>query len=271
MDAPERRLTTILAADVAGYSRLMGADEQATLASLKTSREMIAAEIARHRGRVVNTAGDSILAEFPSVVNGVECAVRIQRDLAERNATRPQDRRMHFRIGINLGDVLIEGEDLFGEGVNIAARLQALAEPGGILVSGSVFEQVRNKLTLSFDFLGPQSVKNIAEAVPAWRIVLNGGTRKGEQGARTDDPAADGARPAVGISVADTEPRRRWFGVRRERRPRSAAQLAATAVVLIAALFTINMLTDSDSLWFQWPTLVIIVLFALRMISGWSR
>ena len=270
MDAPERRLTTILAADVAGYSRLMGEDEQATLALLKTSREMIAAEIARHRGRIVNTAGDSVLAEFPSVVNAVECAVRIQRDLTERNATRPPDRRMDFRIGINLGDVLIEGDDLFGEGVNVAARLQALAEPGGVLVSGTVFEQVRNKLTLSFDFLGPQSVKNIAEAVPAWRVVLDG-TRKGEQGARTDDSVVDGARPIVGISVAETEPRRTWFGARRERRPRSAAQLAATAGVLIAALFTINMLTDSDSLWFQWPTLVIIVVFALRMISAWSR
>jgi adenylate cyclase len=271
MDAPERRLTTILCGDVVGYSRLMGEDERATLALLKTSREMIAAEIARHRGRIVNTAGDSVLAEFPSVVNAVECAVRIQRDLAERNATRPPDRRMQFRIGINLGDVLVEGDDLFGEGVNIAARLQALAEPGGVLVSGTVFEQVRNKLTLSFDFLGPQSVKNIAEAVPTWRVVLNGEARTGDQGARGDHAASDSARPAVGISVAETEPRRRWFGARGERRPRSAAQLAATAGVLIVALFTINMLTDSDSLWFQWPTLVIIVVFALRMISAWSR
>ena len=145
-DAPERKLTTILSADVAGYSRLMGEDERAALEFLKTSREAISAEIARHRGRIVNTAGDSVLAEFPSVVNAVECAVRIQRDLAERNASHAPDRRMLFRIGINLGHVLVEGDDLFGEGVNIAARLQSLAEPGGILVSNTVFEQVRNRV-----------------------------------------------------------------------------------------------------------------------------
>jgi adenylate cyclase len=133
-----------------------------------------------------------------------------------------------------------------------------------------VFEQVRNKLTLSFDFLGPQSVKNIAEAVPAWRIVLNGGARKGNQDAGADGPVVAGAaRSSVGISVAEAPPRRSWFRARREHRPRSAAQLAATAGVLIAALFTINMLTSSDSLWFQWPTLVIIVIFALRMIWAW--
>src|SRR5262245_32738134 len=120
-DIPERKLTTILSADAAGYSRLMGEDEGATLALLKTSREMLAAEIASYRGRIVNTAGDSVLAEFSSVVNAVECAVRVQRRLLDRNANLAPDRRMLFRIGINLGDVLVEGEDLFGEGVNIAA------------------------------------------------------------------------------------------------------------------------------------------------------
>lgn len=138
---------------------MMGRDEPGTLRQLKASRELMVEEIGRHRGRVFATAGDSLLAEFSSVVNAVECAVRIQRGLAERNAGLPEANRMLFRIGINLGDVLIEGDDLFGDGVNIAARLQALAEPGGILISGAVFEQVRTKLSLAFDALGPQPVR----------------------------------------------------------------------------------------------------------------
>ena len=170
--APERRLTTILAADVAGYSRLMEADEPGTLARLKEYRAAIAERIAAFRGRLVSTAGDSVLAEFASVVNAVDCAIRIQRELAERNAALPEARRMLLRIGINLGDVMVDAGDLFGEGVNIAARLQALAEPGGLLVSGSVFEQVRNKLSVGFDYLGAQPVKNISDAVPVYRVQL---------------------------------------------------------------------------------------------------
>jgi adenylate cyclase len=187
--APERKLTTILSADVAGYSRLMGADEPGTLAKLKAYREAIAEKIAGHRGRLVNTAGDSVLAEFSSVVNAVDCAVRIQRDLAERNATLPGPHRMLFRIGVNLGDVMVDGGDIYGEGVNIAARLQGLAEPGGVLVSGSVFEQVRNKLSLGFDYLGAQAIKNISEAVPAYRVVLGAGE------ARPAKPAAHAVSP----------------------------------------------------------------------------
>ena len=171
--APERKLTTILVADAAGYSRMMGEDEAATLSLLRSYRELIGGQIARHRGRVVSTSGDNVLAEFASVVNAVECAVRIQRELAERNAGLPEVRRMRFRIGINLGDVLVEGDDLFGEGVNIAARLEQLADPDDILISGAVFEQVRTKLSLGFDFLGPQAVKNIADLVPVYRVNLN--------------------------------------------------------------------------------------------------
>ena len=265
--APERKLTTILSADVAGYSRLMGEDERATLELLKSSREAISREIARHRGRIVNTAGDSVLAEFPSVVNAVECAVRIQRDLAERNATLAHDRRMLFRIGINLGDVLVEGDDLFGEGVNIAARLQSLAEPGGILVSDTVFEQVRNKLALSFDFLGPQEVKNIAEAVPTWRVVFDGAPT-GNQAQRANDPALAAREPRV--SRGGRAPAPLLGGATgANRRPASVGRLAATAGVLVAAFFAINMLSSSDCLWFQWPSLVIIVVFTLRIIWAW--
>jgi adenylate cyclase len=143
----ERKLTTILCADVYGYTRLMEQDEAATLATLKLYRDAINGLIARHRGRVVSTAGDSLLADFQSVVEAVRCAIEIQQELAGRNGSLPDARRMAFRIGINLGDVMLDGGDLYGEGVNVAARLEALAEPGGICISRSVYDQVRNKLT----------------------------------------------------------------------------------------------------------------------------
>ena len=175
----ERKLTTILSADAVGYSRLMGKDETGTFATLKTYRELTADRIVRHRGRVVNTAGDSILAEFPSVVKAVECAVEIQRAIAERNSALHKDRQMRFRIGVNLGDVMVDNDDLFGDGVNVAARLQALAEPGGILISGAVFDHVKDKLAVSFDALGNKEVKNIQAQVPVYRVVLEQG-RDGE-------------------------------------------------------------------------------------------
>ncbi|MGE0242263.1 MAG: adenylate/guanylate cyclase domain-containing protein, partial [Parvibaculaceae bacterium] len=155
----ERKLTTILSADAVGYSRLMGRDETQTFATLKAYRDLAAERIARHRGRVVNTAGDSILADFPSVVKAVECAVAIQRGIAERNAALPKDRQMWFRVGVNLGDVMVDNDDLFGDGVNVSARLQALAAPGGILISGNVFEHVKDKLAVSFVALGNQMIK----------------------------------------------------------------------------------------------------------------
>lgn len=250
--APERKLTTILSADVAGYSRLMGADEPGTLARLKSYREAIVEKIAGHRGRLVNTAGDSVLAEFSSVVNAVDCAARIQRDLAERNATLPEQHRMLFRIGVNLGDVMVDGGDLFGEGVNITARLQELAEPGGVLVSGSVFEQVRNKLALGFDYLGAQAVKNIAEAVPAYRVVLGAGA------ARAAEPAARAVPPVMAPPTAPEEERRRRMQALKGR--------AALAGILIVTLFAINMMTWHGYPWFMWPTLGIVALFALRSI-----
>ena len=136
-DRVQRKLTTILAADVEGYSRLMGADEEATLKTLKTYRQIIDGLIARQNGRLVGTAGDAVLVEFASTVEAVRCAMSIQEDLAARNAELAEDRRMRFRIGINVGDVMVEGDDLFGDGVNVAARLEGIAEPGGICISGS--------------------------------------------------------------------------------------------------------------------------------------
>ncbi|MCH8844049.1 MAG: adenylate/guanylate cyclase domain-containing protein [SAR324 cluster bacterium] len=167
----KRRLSAILISDVAGYSRLMGEDEQATLRTLTAHREVFAKYISRHEGRVVNTPGDSILAEFGSVVDAVGCAVEIQRELAERNAELPAHRAMHFRVGINLGDVMVKGDDIYGDGINIAARLEALAEPGGICISGTVYDAVRGKIELEFDSLGEQTVKNIAWPIRTYKVL----------------------------------------------------------------------------------------------------
>jgi len=168
----ERKLTAILNADVQGYSRLMGEDEVGTLRTLTTYREVTDSFIQQHRGRVVGTAGDSVLAEFASVVDAVQCAVEIQGELKVRNSELPPNRRMQFRIGINLGDVIVQGEQIYGDGVNIAARLESLADGGGICISGTVHEHIKNKLTLEYEDLGEQTVKNIAEPVRVWRIKM---------------------------------------------------------------------------------------------------
>ena len=168
----KRKLTTIFAADVDGYSRMMGEDEHATLERLKEYREAISAFVERHHGRVINWSGDGLLAEFVSVVEAVQCAVEIQRELKARNDRLDQTKRMDFRVGINLGDVMVEEHDIFGEGVNIAARLQTLAPPGGILISGPVYEQVKSKLSLGFSFLGERQVKNIAGQVPVYGVEM---------------------------------------------------------------------------------------------------
>ena len=172
-DRVQRRLAAILAADVVGYSRLMGEDEEGTLATLTVHlAELIEPCIAEHRGRVVKMTGDGLLAEFASVVDAVRCAIAFQEGMAERNADVAEDRRIGFRIGVNLGDVIVQDNDVFGDGVNIAARLEGLAEPGGIVVSGTVHEHVRGKLDFGFGDLGSQHVKNIAEPVRAYQIQL---------------------------------------------------------------------------------------------------
>src|SRR5439155_11628607 len=150
----ERKLAAILCADVHGYSRLMGANEEATVSTLNSYRNIIDSLIARHHGRFVGSADDSVIAEFASVVEAVQCAVDIQASLKAENARLPAERRMEFRIGINLGDVIVQGEQLYGDGVNVAARLESLAEPGGILISSSVHEQIKNKLELGYVDLG---------------------------------------------------------------------------------------------------------------------
>ena len=166
----EPKLAAILSADVKGYSRLMGADEEGTLRTLTAYREEMDAIIRQHRGRVVGSAGDSVLAEFASVVDAMQCAVVIQATLKAENASLPAQRKMEFRIGINLGDVMVQGEQIYGDGVNIAARLESLAEPGGIYISSTVYDQVKNKLALEYEYLGEQEVKNIAEPVRVYRV-----------------------------------------------------------------------------------------------------
>ncbi len=194
-DKPQRRLAAILAADVAGYSRLMGEDEEGTLATLTAHlKELIEPCIAEHRGRVVKTTGDGLLAEFASVVDAVRCAVAFQEGMAERNADTPEERRIEFRIGVNLGDVIVQDDDVFGDGVNIAARLEGLAEPGGAVVSGSVHEQVKGKVEFRFDDLGPQEVKNIAEPVRALKI-----RPQGDTAVTSDESLALPDKPSIAV------------------------------------------------------------------------
>ena len=168
-DKIKRKLTAILSADVKGYSRLMGEDEEWTLRTLNAYKEVMGSLIQHHRGRVVSTAGDNVLAEFASVVDAVQCAVEIQQVLRAKNAMLPENRRMQFRIGINLGDVIEEEDTIYGDGVNIAARMEGLAEAGGICISGSAYEQIENKLPLRYDYMGEHEVKNIAKPVRVYR------------------------------------------------------------------------------------------------------
>jgi adenylate cyclase len=175
MEMP-RKLAAILSADVVGYSRLMGEDEKATIHTLTTYREVMTTLIQQNRGRVVDSPGDNLLADFPSVVDAVECAVAIQRELNARNTALPPDHRMQFRLGINLGDVITEGERIYGDGVNIAARLESLAEAGGICISGTVYDQVATKLALGYKFLGERTVKNITKPVRVYRVQTQSGT-----------------------------------------------------------------------------------------------
>jgi TolB-like protein/class 3 adenylate cyclase len=171
----DRKLAAILSADVEGYSRLMGQDEVATVRTITAYREAIATAVARHAGRVVDAPGDNVLAEFASVVDAVQAAVDIQQELQTRNAALPATRQMRFRIGINLGDVIVEGERLYGDGVNIAARMESLAEGGGICLSGTAYDQVEGKLPLGYDYLGEHAVKNIARPVRVYRLRLGPG------------------------------------------------------------------------------------------------
>lgn len=251
MTETRRKLTTIFCADVQDYTRLMGADEEGTLASLKRCRESMGRLIESHGGRVINTWGDGLIADFPSVVEAVRAAVDTQNELAGFNSSRPRDGRMLFRIGINLGDVIVEGDDIYGDGVNIAARLQGSAAAGGIVISSTVYDQVRNKVAVGFEFLGPLMVKNVDEGVPSYAVKIGDArdeTPPFERSAaiREPPPAAmmAGATPAPGG--------RRLYGV-----------LGVIAAVLIG----INLLSWQGVFWARFPVLALAVVAAL----AWNR
>src|SRR5271168_925576 len=183
-----RRLAAILAADVVGYSRLMGEDEAGSARSVREHREAARPIVAGLGGRIVKTMGDGLLLEFPSVVAALECAVAIQKLMVERNADTPEAKRIVYRIGVNLGDVLIDGDDILGDGVNIAARLEGIAKPGGICISGSAYEQVRGKVEAEFSDLGEKTLKNIARPVRAYSVKTEG----------------SGVAPTAGVSGGET-------------------------------------------------------------------
>lgn len=206
----ERKLAAILYADVAGYSRLTGVDEEGTHRTLSAYLDAITSSIESHGGQVVHFAGDAVLADFTSVVNALTCAVEVQRDLEARNKDLPEDRKLRFRIGLNIGEVMVDRDDIYGDGVNIAARLEGLAKPGGICISERVYEQVENKLDLGYEYLGEQEVKNIKKPVRVYHVllepeaagtVIGGGMMRPPKTWRWGALAAAVAAVAVGAAV----------------------------------------------------------------------
>src|SRR6266478_10219767 len=194
----ERRLAAVLAADVVGYSRLMGTDEAGTLDALtKVRGEFIDSKIAEHQGRTVKVSGDGLLLEFPSVVNAVRCAAEIQRGMRDRNTNVPQERRIEFRIGVNVGDVIVQGEDIFGDGVNVAARLERIAAPGGITISGPVRDHIGNRLDLAFEDMGEQTLKNIERPIRVYRVCLDNPAAAGTKDKKSALP--EGEKPAIAV------------------------------------------------------------------------
>jgi adenylate cyclase len=269
-DKVKRRLTTVLCADVHGYSRLMEADEAGTLETLRRYRTAMKGLVERHDGRIVNTWGDAVIAEFSSVVEAVQCAVEIQQEVPEQDTGSPEAPRMQFRIGINLGDVMVEGSDIYGDGVNIAARLQEFAEPGDVLVSGSVYDQVYNKLSLGFDCLGQQQMKNLATPVMSYRVSMGGragGRRRfsARESSRfqTDEVAQARARSILDGHRLPRRPVSDWFA----NLPRPIAAI----LVISGFLFLINVLSGLHRIWFHWPAATLLLIAVLIAVFRRKR
>jgi adenylate cyclase len=267
-DKVKRRLTTVLCADVHGYSRLMEADEAGTLGTLRRYRTAIAGLVARHDGRVVNTWGDAVIAEFASVVEAVQCAVEIQQETSSQDPDAPPAQRMRFRIGINLGDVMVDGADIYGDGVNIAARLQELAEPGGVVVSSTVYDQVHNKLSVGFDCLGQQPMKNVAPVI-SYRVTTGGRALGG--GSLPDDDSAPPPANAVAASAAgarrigDGHEPSTWTRLVSDRLANLPRPIAA-ALTISAFLVLINVFTGLHRIWFHWPVAALLFFGILRTV-----
>ena len=266
-DKVKRRLTTVLCADVHGYSRLMEADEAGTLATLRRYRTAIAGLVERHDGRIVNTWGDAVIAEFASVVEAVQCAVEIQQEISNQESDPPHAHRMRFRIGVNLGDVMVEGSDIYGDGVNIAARLQELAEPGGVVISGPVYDQVHNKLSLGFDCLGQQQMKNVAPVI-SYRVAMSGRAvgrgspvdesppPQAEAGAASEAGAqrlGNGQEPSTPIRVVSD-----WFA--------NLPRLTAVILTVAGFLIVINVFTGLHRIWFHWPVAALLFIAVLQTV-----
>ena len=252
----QRKLTTILAADAVAYSRAMDTDEVGTLGALRAARSVFSKFIERHGGRIVNTAGDGLIAEFPSVVEAVQCAIEVQQELV--SLSRSRDDALRFRIGIHLGDVMIDGSDLLGEGVNLAARLESMAEPGGVLISQQVYDQVQHKLSIGFEYLGEKRPKNFNGDVSVYRLSLGKKKRKAAHTVRKLQ-AARQSKPVDPVPV--------------DLRERTIYRAKLLGAVWFVLLF-VDIVTGTP-FWAHWPGLAIAVLIALEatplFVGGWFR
>lgn len=268
MQRVKRRLAAIMCADVAQYSRLMERDEDGTLDRLKAYRIVMSSLTERHNGRIVNTWGDAVIIEFQSVTEAVQCAVDIQNELSLKNAELPDMNRMEFRIGINLGDIMVEGDDIYGDGVNVAARLQEIAPRGGIMLSQSVYDQVKSKMALGFDPLGPQHVKNVTDPVETYAVRLGG--RNAPQETETSDEDTGGRTGRVPppdwdrdtqVIANGFEQARRWL--------RAQPRKVRGCVLMIGFFFVLNLLTSGlSTLWFIWPSLPFAFMLVWHLVVG---
>ena len=254
MSETSRKLTTIFCADVQDYTRLMGKDEEGTLSTLRRYRDAMKRLIEAHGGRVINTWGDGVFAEFPSVVEAVRAAIDTQNELAGYNAVINPDKQMLFRIGLNLGDVIADGDDLYGDGVNIAARLQSRAVPGGIVISNTVYDQVRNKVAVGFDFLGQLEVKNIEGGVPSYAVRIGG-----VQVVDTTSDYHSASKPA---------PARAPEPVAQESALQDWRRSYAAPLVVCIGLAILNGLTWHGEFWAKWPILAILWVATFRYVRS---
>lgn len=259
-DKVKRRLTTVLCADVHGYSRLMEADETGTLETLRRYRTAIAGLVERHDGRIVNTWGDAVIAEFASVVEAVQCAVEIQQEIANQDSDPPHAHPMRFRIGINLGDVMVDGSDIYGDGVNIASRLQELADPGGVVISSSVYDQVHNKLSVGFDCLGQRPMKNVAP-LTSYRVTMSGRTAQGRSFPVSKSPTSQGEAGAP--RIGDRHEPSSWTRVVSDWLAKLPRPVAA-ALTVSAFLILINVFSGMHKIWFHWPVAALLFGALLR-------
>lgn len=240
-DRLTRKLTTILAADAAGYSQAMGADEVGTFGELNAAKDIFGKLITRHGGRIANTAGDGFIADFPSTVEAAQCAIEAQRELSARNGG------LKFRIGIHLGDVIVDGDDLIGEGVNLAARLQSMAEPGGVLISQQVYDQVHSKLTIGFEYLGEKRPRNLPDDIPVYRVAM---TKADFSGRWKHEPKPGAYRHAT----ADAPPEQPQLPPSRQ---------IKMAALICGALVLLNLVTGGSA-WAHWPILAIATISGLK-------